>query len=283
MSPATRKRSSPTQVKLRSFREGDETAIVRCLTTYISDFVGPSPVTPKSWRSHYRRQSWAGPSIDEDPDCARLALMGSALVGYAVTDYRPEFQDEYAAVQELCVERGPNADAIAQALLVDAEQRARTRGKQAILLSLPAEDAIAARAAQALGFGVASEGGGVFMAAITDLSRFLTEIAPELTRRISVSEFAGLSGIIAIESGEMTSGITLTKGCVRVAPARSPGIQVTIHPDALPSVLLGQLRVSEAFLHGSLTVTAPDRMQALKLLDVLFPRAPLFMPKMQWW
>jgi len=283
VSPATRKKALPTQVRLRSFCDGDETAIVQLLTAYSVNFVGPSAVTPQSWRRHYRRQTWAGPSVEDDPDCARLALVGNTVVGYAVTDYKPESHDEYAAVQELCIERSASADAIARALLVDAEQRARRRGKQAILLYLPAEDALAMRAAQALGFGVANDGGGVFMAAITDLSRFLTEIAPELTRRVSASEFARWSGTIAIESREMTSGLKLAEGRVQAAPVRSPGIRVTIHPEALPPVLLGQLRVSEAFLQNCLTMTAPDRMQALKLLDVLFPRAPLFMPKMQWW
>ncbi|MGD0110915.1 MAG: hypothetical protein ABSD48_03565 [Armatimonadota bacterium] len=283
MAPTTRKTGSPAKIKLRSFREGDEIAIAQLFAAYVADFVGPSPVTPQSWRRYYRRQTWSGPSVQDDPDCARLALMGSRVVGYAVTDYKPEFEDDNAAVQELCVERGPNADAIAQALLVDSEQRARTRGKQAILLSLPVEDAIAMRAARALGFRSSGDGGAVFMAAIVDLSRFLTEIAPELTRRVSASEFAQWSGMIAIESGQMTSGLKLTKGRAQIAPARSASIRAAIHPEALPPVLLGQLRVSEAFLQNRLAVTASDRMQALKLLDVLFPRAPMFLPKMQWW
>jgi len=283
MSPPTRKTPSPAKIRLRSFREGDETAVAQIFTVYMTGFVGPSPVTPQSWRRHYRRQTWSGPSVEDDPDCARLALVGSKVVGYAVTDYKPEFEDDNAAVQELCVERGPNADAIAHALLADAEQRARTRGKQAILLSLSAEDAIAMRAAQTLGFRTSNNGGAVFMVAITDLPRFLREVAPELTRRLSASEFAQWSGTIAIESGQMTSGLKLSKGRVQVAPARGAGIRVAIHPEALPPVLLGQLRVSEAFLQNRLAVTASDRMQALKLLDVLFPRTPLYLPKGQWW
>ena len=283
MAPATKRKAPSAKITLRSFRDGDEVVIAQLFTAYMADFVGPSPVTPQSWRRQYRRQTWSGPSVQDDPDCARLALVGSKVVGYAVTDYKPEFDDDNAAVQELCVERGPNADAIAHALLADGEQRARARGKQAILLSLSTEDALAMRAAQALGFRTPGDTGPVFMVAITDLSLFLTEVAPELTRRLSASEFAHWSGAISIESGEMTSGLRLAKGRLRVARPRSAGIRVAIHPEALPPLLLGQLRVSEAFLQNRLTVTASDRMQALKLLDVLFPRTPLLLPKGQWW
>lgn len=272
------------KIRLRSFREGDEDVIARLYTAYMAPFIGPAPVTPKAWRSMHRRQGWSSPSASDDPDCVRLALAGGEVVGYAVTHYRPDFEDDIAALHELCVEPGPNQEAVVEALISDAEQRARQRGKHAFLLALSREDERTTRAASSLGFRTAGDSGSVFMVAITNLPRFLKEIAPEMSRRLKASQSAEWEGSIALTSGDMKATLRLNRGAVSVAAGGArAGVRVKIEPEALPRLLLGQLTVGEAFLQDQLTVTAAERMQALSLLDALFPRVPLYLPRGQWW
>jgi len=285
MTPTSKTRSQRApRIALRSFRDGDEETIVRLFMECMADFVGPSPVTAKSWRASHREQGWTSPGVDSDKDCVRLAMVGGKIAGYAVTHYRPDFQEDMATVQELCVEPGPMADAVAKALLRDAEARARKRGKMAISLSLSSEDGIAVRAGQALGFRTAGDTGSVFMVAITNLVQFLREIEAELARRLAGSPFADWRGTIEITSGDQSAGLRLSRGKVKVARTGAKAdVKVTVEPEALPRLMMGQLTVGEAYLQDGLSVEAADRKQALTLLDTLFPRMPLYLPRSQWW
>ncbi len=285
MTPTSKTRSQRTpRITLRSFRDGDEETIVRLFMECMAGFVGPSSVTAKSWRVSHREQGWTSPGVDSDKDCVRLAVVGGKIAGYAVTHYRPDFQEDVATVQEMCVDPGPVADAVAEALLRDAEARARKRGKTAITLSLSSEDGIAVRAGEALGFRTAGETGAVFMVAITNLAQFLREIEAELTRRLTASPLADWRGTVEITSGEQSAGLRLNRGKVKVArPGGKADVKVTVDSEALPRLLMGQLTVGEAYLQDCLSVEAPDRKQALRLLDALFPRMPLYPPRSQWW
>jgi hypothetical protein len=37
------------------------------------------------------------------------------------------------------------------------------------------------------------------------------------------------------------------------------------------------------YLQDALRVETSDREEALRLLDTLFPRVPIFLPRAQWW
>ena len=163
---------------IRSFREGDEAAIARLYNTaaaaeqprsqgYAAGFVGPEPLTPRSWRGQFRHQGWSAPALDADRECVRLAVQRGELVGYAVTNYRYEFDPNVSVVQELCTMEVDDADGVAEALLTDAERLARARGKHVLMLSLSNEDGRIQRAAGRAGFDSPEDGGSVFMAAIT--------------------------------------------------------------------------------------------------------------------
>jgi hypothetical protein len=62
-----------------------------------------------------------------------------------------------------------------------------------------------------------------------------------------------------------------------------PTISVEVSPERLPQLLLGQATVGDCYLQDQLSVTAPDRAEALRLLDALFPRRPMLLPRAQWW
>jgi hypothetical protein len=269
---------------LRSFQEGDEAVLAHLFTSYLAGFLGPSAVTPASWREAHRVRSWRGPSVEEDPDCTRLALVDDRVVGYAVTDYAPEFGEGTASLQELCVAPGPESEAAVLALMQDAEARARTRGKHALVLELSPADACVMRCARALGFEAESEGAGVFMLAVTDLGRFLREVEDELTRRLSQSALRDWRGVLVIASGEARAALRVSRGRLRTARAtRAADLCVRVDPQALPGLLFGQVSAAEAFLQNQLAVTAGDRPLAVGLLDVLFPRVPLYFPRGQMW
>jgi len=281
MSPA---KKQATRLRIRDFREGDEKEIAAIYGAYMQGFVGPEQLTPKSWRDQYRRQGWSAPSLDADRRRGRVAVVGRQVVGYAISDHAYMWDKDTAVVQELCVREGDDADGIAEALLADAEAQARERGKLAIMLVLSNDDGRALRAARARGIDAPEDGGGVFMAAIIDLAKFLREIEAELTRRLAESRFREWEGSIRLSSGEMKAGLRLRGGKARATAVRGrPRLSVTVHPEALPRLMLGQLAVGEAYLQDWLSIGAAHRAEALAVLDVLFPRAPLYLPRAQWW
>ena len=275
--------SGRRSVTIRSFREGDEEAIAGLFNEWAKDFVGPALVTPREWRNQYRRRGWSNPSLDADPECVRVAVRGRRIVGYAVTDYKPEWEEGSALVQELCAAEGEGADEIAKALLADAERLARSRGITALSVMTANEDGVALRAAEDLGFETPGGGGGVFMATITNLSRFLAEVQEELARRLRASDFREWKGVVLLRSGDQEGRLRLRGGKVKAGGRARPDVSVAIDPEVLPLVLLGQMHVGEAYLQDRLSLSEGDREEALRLLDVLFPRVPLYLPRVQWW
>jgi hypothetical protein len=53
--------------------------------------------------------------------------------------------------------------------------------------------------------------------------------------------------------------------------------------EALPLLLLGRQWVEDLYLQDWLSVSARGDLDAVALLDALFPRVPLFLPRAQWW
>ena len=285
---------SPKTFSLRSFRDGDEEALARIFNSYASRFFGPEAVTASAWRQQFRKQDWSAPSVEADRDCVRIAEREGELIGYAVTDYQPLWMTNTALIQELCLAQQTLGEEAAvqvmQALIEDAEHRARERGKAIVLVHTTAEDGLVAAAAAARGFEPPRDSDSVFMAAITNLAGFLEEIACELGGRLAASEFCDWRGKIHITSGEQAVSLEISNGCVSVGttaqnlPAEpAPDISATITQEALPLLLLGRSSVPELYLQDALSVEASDRQHALWLLDALFPRLPLWLPRAQWW
>ena len=294
---------APRRFSIRSFREGDEAVLAPLFNSYTERFLGPIRQTPKSWRAQFRRQHWNAPSLG-DADCCRIAEMGGTVLGYAITDYQPMWADGAAMVQEMCVAQDPNlrdacpsAENVMEALVEDAEKRALGRGKIALLLQLSAQDGHVGAAASALGYMERADD-EVFMVAVTDLAGCLAELEPALTSRLGDSAFSDWRGSIKITSGEQSAGLLLGDDKVKVAPAPArPSITLTVHPDSLPLLLFGRQPIGELYSQDAASLTAADATlrsndtslrstsvaHALRLLDVLFPLIPVFLPRAQWW
>lgn len=274
---------------IRSYRKGDEPALAGLFNSYFASFFGHTRVTGASWRAQYRRQGWTGPSVEADRDCVRLAERAGRLVGYAVTDYEPIWMSGGALIQELCVVEEPEAREVSQALIEDAEQRAKDRGKSFVAVQFGEEDGLAASAAAACGYDVLPDPDQVFMAVVTDLGGFLAEIAAELGGRLGESGFCEWSGTVRVSSGgdgcEMQScDLRIAGGAVEVGPSKGAAdISVTVAPEALPLLLLGREYPGELYLRDQLSVNAAEPQDALALLHALFPRIPLSLPRAQWW
>ncbi len=272
-------------ITIRSFRAGDEHELAPPFNAYAASFVGPFAVTPESWLVQYQ-PSWRGPGLEADPDSIRVAERLGRTVGYAVANHQDA---DTSRLQELYVTDAEDADAVARALLADAEQIASSRGRSAVFLELSCEDGLVLRVAEGGGYEF-SPGAGVFMTAITNLEQFLTELQPELQHRLAGSEFCDWQGELWLKSGDLTAGLRLANGMVEIIAAEShdistedPVILIEIAPDGLPLLLLGRTTVGECYLQDQLTVTASDRQAALRLLDLLFPRLPILLPRAQWW
>ncbi len=273
----------PRRLTIRSFREGDEHALARLFNAYVGDFFGPIRLTPRAWRAQFKRQSWNSPSLTDEKDCCRIAESAGRVLGYAVTDYRPFQLKDGAIVQELCAAEEEGADEVVHALLADAERRALDKGKSCLALYLSSEDGRSTPAAAARGYEE-RQGEGVFMALITDLSAFLKEIEPALAARLAGGPLPDWRGTVTILSGNQSSGLFCADGSVEVRPAAGrPSITLTVLPDALPLLLLGRESVGTLYTQDAISLDGDDVAEALRLLDALFPRLPLFLPRAQWW
>lgn len=280
---------------LRPFQAGDETHTAALFNCAVARGCGPCPVTPESWLEQYHERSWRGPGLSDDPDCFRVAQQGGRVVGYCVTDYH---HDEVAIVQELCVAEGPGAETTAQALLEDAEARGRERGKSAMTLLLSPEDGFITALVTKLGYEFAPTT-SVFMTLITDLAGVLRELQPELTRRLRASAFRDWSGTVALRCGPMGAALRFRSGhlleVTSAGPSKvtasSPSEQHPSHPDfavdlspeVLPLLIFGRTDAGQAYLQDRLHLRTGDTRKALQLLDALFPRLPMYLPRAQWW
>jgi hypothetical protein len=279
-------RSRPPGFAIRSFREGDEEAIAQIFNDYMRGFFGPIRVTPETWREQFRHQSWTGPSLAADADCVRVAERAGQMIGYSVTDYEPESMPHAALVQELCVTDADESVEVAEALLADAETRALQRRKSSVETALSGDDGTAAAALVARGYETRSETGDVFMARVLDLGACLTEILSELRRRLEESAFRRWSGTIRIAAQGQSCLLRLSHGGIETHEGEAgdeADISATSDGETLSLLLLGRASLGELYTQDALAVTAADRDEALRLLAVLFPPLPAYLPRAQWW
>jgi len=266
------------QWSIRSYQPGDEHETAALFNRYTERFVGPFDVTPEAWLAQYQR-TWRSPGLEQDPECVRVAVREGRIVGHSAADYDA---GETVILQELCVAEESDGAELAQALIADVEQRGRARGKTTLLLHLSHEDGLVTRVAAQMGYEF-TRSTGVFMTAITNLEQFLREIETELTRRLAQSACRAWTGSIVMRSGEMAAGLYLHDAQVEVATVAGPTLTAEIDPGVLPLLLLGRIAVGEAYLQDQLTLRAEDKLQALRVLDALFPRLPMYLPRAQWW
>jgi predicted N-acetyltransferase YhbS len=273
---------SDAALEIRTFRDGDERSLAEIFNHHVSAFVGPASVTPESWRHQYG-EAWRGPLLGEDRECFRVAERGGQIVGYAICECPCRTMPEVAVIQELSVADLEDADDIARALVADAEARARQKGIPAIILHTSDEDGLTCRVADVLGYQGPEETTGVFMAAITNLTGFLTEMEPELSRRLAVSVYREWEGRLLIRSGESYAGVRMQQGRVQIDEDWDAQVAITVCPEALPLLLLGRVSVGPLYLQDEVVLQADDKTAALELLDALFPRLPMYLPRSQWW
>ncbi len=267
-----------SDLSIRSHQPGDEHETAELFNRYTACFVGPFAVTPEAWLAQYHR-TWRSPGLEQDPECVRVAVREGRIVGHSAADYDA---GETVILQELCVAEERDAAELAQALIADVEARCLARGKTTLLLHLSHEDGLVTRVAEQMGYEF-TRSTGVFMAAVTNLEQFLREIEAELTRRLAESVCRDWTGSIALRSGEMAAGLYLHDAQVEVATVSGPTVTAEIDPGLLPLLLLGRITVGEAYLQDQLTLRAEDRLQALRVLDALFPRTAMYLPRAQWW
>jgi predicted N-acetyltransferase YhbS len=273
---------SDAALEIRTFRDGDERSLAEIFNHHVSAFVGPASVTPQSWRAQYG-ESWRAPLLGKDRESFRVAERAGQIVGYAICECPCQMMPEVAVIQELSVADLDDADDIARALVADAEARARQKGVPAIILHTSDEDGLTCRVADALGYQWPEETTGVFMAAITNLTGFLTEMEPELSRRLAASVHREWDGRLLIRSGESYAGVRMQQGRVQIDEDWDAQVAITVCPDALPLLLLGRVSVGPLYLQDEVVLQADDKPAALELLDTLFPRLPMYLPRSQWW
>jgi hypothetical protein len=59
-------------------------------------------------------------------------------------------------------------------------------------------------------------------------------------------------------------------------------IEVAVELERLPLLLLGRQSLADLYLQNALALSGEDREEALRVLEALFPRRPLFLPRAQW-
>ncbi|MBN1460017.1 MAG: hypothetical protein JXA57_10790 [Armatimonadetes bacterium] len=269
---------------IRDFREGDQQELSALFNEYLASYAGPTKCRPAGWRRQFAHGGWNGPSLTDDPGSCRIAMVDGAILGYAVTDYQPFGMRNAAVVQELCLAQTADAETVTKALLEDAENRARERGRHVLAVQLSPDDAQVTTATARLGFDGPGDDGGVFMAVVVDLRQALEELTPALSEGLADSVARNWRGTVSLRSNEQAATLEVENGHVSVNADTAPAdIETTVDPEWLPLLLLGRESVGELYVQHAITVKARDREYALQVLEALFPRRPVFLPRVQWW
>jgi ribosomal protein S18 acetylase RimI-like enzyme len=277
-------------LRVRNYQAGDERDIVRLFHAAYGSATGPTKLTAKLWRSMHERGWWNRPSVVEDPECVLVAERGSETVGYLVFHQRSPKASQ-AFLQELCVEPGSDAEAIARLLIEQALAILRRRGVDTVTWMLSPADPFASSLADAFGFEKLLREPTVFMAALVSLASALKELTPTLSKRLRESDFRAWAGSIVFDIGEERASLQVGRGKVRVlgeVPAQAT-LTVRTEQGTLCRLLMGALRAEEAYQQDWLSLRPieisvdGEARQALELLDVLFPENRWTLPRAHSW
>lgn len=204
------------------------------------------------------------------------------VVAYAVVEQR------CVAVKLRVVEAAAADAGAARALVAALLARAAAAGLAQLYLPLPPAHRVAQAALQMGGTAhlVASSDQGnryghADMAGIVDAQGALAALAPELTRRLAGSRYAGWSGVVGIELAIGQVTLEVAAGQATVAAAARPA-DVRLRRVSLPA--LAQLWLgyrAPADLRATGGLDCDDA--ALGLLDALFPVVMACSEHEDWW
>jgi L-amino acid N-acyltransferase YncA len=114
---------------------------------------------------------------------------------------------------------------------------------------------------------------GVFMYAVTDPAKFLSEISPIIVRRLQQTRnWNGLLQITCEENSKYFKKISETIQTL-YATNHKADCKIILNPNTLANILLGTVDAQKAWADGSIKIeTTPNKKETGKLLATIFPK-----------
>jgi len=120
-------------------------------------------------------------------------------------------------------------------------------------------------------FGVETD--GVFMYAVIDAARFLSEISPIIVRRLQ--RISNWNGLLQITCEENNAYFKKTKETVQTlyATNHKADCKILLTANTLANILLGMVDAQKALIDGAIRIeTVLNKKETSKLLSAIFPK-----------
>jgi GNAT superfamily N-acetyltransferase len=255
------------EVKIRSFREGDEKLSIKLYNSLYSSFFGWRKKTPARWHSLRKEIR------ERDPGFAFLAENEEGVCGWA-----GYFKQWVGLVEELyvipCNKRMP----IARTLLCKLENHLVSQGIEEAHFWLSPQDEFSTALLTANGYKFSEQ--RVFMLSILDLPLLLSSLLPLFYRRIK--ENPSWKGVIGIKT-PFQEGFLKIDGKVSVVQGEKADAELILSRETLTRLISGAIGLWDSYLEGLISVKPRMSPELKSLLEKIFPQVPLFHPADDLW
>ena len=258
---ATRRRRRDKQPLIRSYREGDEVAMLRIMRNAYKSFFGWRRKTVRRWRK-----------IHKDHSAIRVAELDGSIIGWTAS-----FKHWVGFVSELYLDPSMAKHQAAQCLLKETEEFVRASGFRHASFWVSPEDISIASLLHLNGYRFTEQ--RVFKINILDLCALLSAISPILSRRVAC---AAWRGVVCINTSAQKAFLRISDS-VSVEERGRPDVELITTRETLVRVLCGALGVWDAYLEGSLSIRPRHRSSIISLLTRLFPSVKCFHPADDLW
>jgi hypothetical protein len=182
-----------------------------------------------------------------------------------------------AALDELCVRPGEEAERVMQAVGAKCCSEAARRGATVVHTWRVPEDGAVRRGLMAAGF-THKEEGGVQLWRVNDLAALLEGLKPLLERRLRAQKRHDWCGSIGLRAKRLVAGLEVDRGRVQALgkPPRAPDVAVETDADTLSRVMVGRATMFEAMLQMRLRIRPRPNRDVTTLLGALFPRMKMY-------
>ena len=113
---------------------------------------------------------------------------------------------------------------------------------------------------------------------LANLPGLLTRIAPLLEHRLKEGKRDDWCGTIALVGERHRAAVEIDRGVVRVLKSVPPAADIALQgrDDAISRLVVGRQTAFQAVLQLDLRITPKANEDVTRLLDLLFPRVPLY-------
>ncbi len=246
-------------MRIREMKKEDAEHLLSVYCRSVKEYVGLASRDLKAYRRLLRRK--------ENMGWVALTEKGD-IIGYVFARFDKRKRE--ARIREIVIDPNRDFEQIAK-LLVSKAYKSLLRNEPAVIHTGSIRNPHYAEIFPQLGF-FDMESTGVFMYAILDIPKFLTEISPVLAN--SLKQLKKWNGLLQLQCEEHSLFIKKQKGNIEtlIWTNQKPDFKIMLSRGLLTKLLFGIVDSVESFKKGQLKVkTTLNEKEASRILAIIFP------------